>query len=309
MGPITVAVSPPDAFFRADLQGRRDMLSAIADAGLDGVLYADHVSFRGGHGVDGLILMAGLSQLHPTLTLQMGVYLLPLRHPVTVARQISTLCDLAPGRLVFGVGIGGEDRHEIEVCGVDPRTRGRRCDESLQVLRALLSGESVTHQGEFFELDDCRILPVPNPPPPMLVGGRSDAAVRRAGRFGDGWVASWCSPRRFAEAVAQCDAVATEAGRSVAWRHQLQLWVGFGDDRAEARSAVAGAMESFYRVGFDAFERYTPFGTPAEVAAFFEPYVAAGLRHLSLTPCAGSATEALAGAAEVKRILNLAPTA
>ncbi len=64
-----------------------------------------------------------------------------LRHPVPVARQIASLCEAAPGRLSFGVGIGGEDRHEIEICGVDPATRGRRTDESLEVLLPLLAGE------------------------------------------------------------------------------------------------------------------------------------------------------------------------
>ncbi len=65
------------------------------------------------------------------------------------------------GRLTLGVGIGGEDRHEIEICGVDPRTRGRRMDECLQILRALSGGEPVTFEGEFFSLQDALILPAP----------------------------------------------------------------------------------------------------------------------------------------------------
>jgi alkanesulfonate monooxygenase SsuD/methylene tetrahydromethanopterin reductase-like flavin-dependent oxidoreductase (luciferase family) len=66
-----------------------------------------------------------------------ALYLLPLRHPVLVARQLASIAELAPGRLTFGVGIGGEDPHELEICGVDPRTRGRRMDESLEILREL----------------------------------------------------------------------------------------------------------------------------------------------------------------------------
>ena len=88
---------------------------------------------------------------HPGLA--HALYLLALRHPVPVAREIATLCESAPGRLVLGVGVGGEDRHEIEICGVDPRTRGRRTSESLETLRGLLSGEPVTHRGEFFAFD------------------------------------------------------------------------------------------------------------------------------------------------------------
>ena len=90
-----------------------------------------------------------------------GLYLLPLRHPVPVARQLATLAQLAPGRLTLGVGIGGEDPHEIEICGVDPKTRGRRMDESLQILRGLGDGAPVTFDGEFFSLHEALILPRP----------------------------------------------------------------------------------------------------------------------------------------------------
>jgi alkanesulfonate monooxygenase SsuD/methylene tetrahydromethanopterin reductase-like flavin-dependent oxidoreductase (luciferase family) len=93
-----------------------------------------------------------------------ALYLLPLRHPVLVARQLATIAQLAPGRLTLGVGIGGEDPHELEICGVDPRTRGRRMDESLQILRGLGKGTPVTFDGEFFSLDEALILPAPSPP-------------------------------------------------------------------------------------------------------------------------------------------------
>jgi len=298
-------MSPPGPFFALDVDGRRSVLDRIADAGLDGVVYADHVSFRGGAGTDGLAFMAAVSQLHPTLGLHLGVYLLPLRHPVPVARQIATIAELAPGRLRFGVGIGGEDRHEIEACGVDPRTRGRRCDEALTVLRPLLCGERVTFAGEFFDLADVRILPAPDPAVPIVVGGRSDAAVRRAGRFGDGWLGAWCSSRRFADAVAHCAEVAEASGRGrVDWQHGMQLWVGIDADRSRARAHVQAGMEAFYRLPFDVFERYTPYGTPAEVAEFFVPFLDAGLRRLDITPCAASDGAAIEGAAEVKLLLD-----
>ena len=302
---VTVGISPSETLLAASLDERRRVIGTIADAGLDGLLYADHVSFRGGFGTEGLVLMAGLSQLHPTLELHMGLYLLPLRHPVPVARALATLSELAPGRLVFGVGVGGEDRHEVEVCGVDPRTRGRRCDESLEVLRGLLRGDTVSFHGEFFDIDNCLIRPTPAPAIPVLVGGRSDAAVRRAGRFGDGWLASWCSPRRFSEAINMCTDHAAMAGRvDVAWRHKYQLWVGLAADRASARECVRKRMEGFYRIPFAQFEKYTPFGTPADVAEALRPFVDIGVRDFDITPCAPSDAEAIELAGEVKRLLN-----
>ena len=171
--------------------GTAAYLARAHDAGIDHVCCGDHVSFFVGVGLDGLVQATALTMLHPTLPVMTGVYLLPLRHPVLVARQLSDLDQLAPGRLVFGVGIGGEDRHEVEICGVDPSTRGRRMEESLTVLRRLLSGAPTTFHGEFFDMDDALVLPAPAQPVPLIVGGRSDAAARRAGRMGDGWLGIW----------------------------------------------------------------------------------------------------------------------
>jgi hypothetical protein len=111
----------------------------------------DHVSFHVGLGFDGLLHTAAMLTAQPQLPVQVGLYLLALRHPVGVARQLADIARMLPGRLSLGVGVGGEDRHEFLVNGVDPRTRGRRTDESLTVLRELLTGRQVTHCGEFFD--------------------------------------------------------------------------------------------------------------------------------------------------------------
>ena len=166
--------------------------------GVDHLCVGDHVSFFVGAGSDGLITAASMLAAQAELPVYVGLYLLPLRHPVPVARQLATLAQLAPGRLTLGVGIGGEDPHEVEICGVDPRTRGRRMDECLQILRGLAGGTPLTFEGTFFSIQDALIVPAPSPPIPLIVGGRSDAAVSRAARLGDGWLGIWVSPRRYA---------------------------------------------------------------------------------------------------------------
>jgi alkanesulfonate monooxygenase SsuD/methylene tetrahydromethanopterin reductase-like flavin-dependent oxidoreductase (luciferase family) len=227
-----------------------------------------------------------------------GVYLLALRHPVPVARQIATLCESAPGRLVLGVGVGGEDRHEIEICGVDPRTRGRRTDESLAALRALLRGEPVSHACEFFAFEQAWIRPAPAPPVPIVVGGRSDAALRRAGRLGDGWLGVWCSPQRFA--LARSAVEAEGAGRGVGWRHGLQVWVGLDVDRARARDRLSRAMQQVYQISFERFEKYCPVGSAGEIADFLAAYAAAGARDFNVMAVAESSEAAIDGVAEVR---------
>src|SRR6476646_7942654 len=114
---------------RGDVEGLRAALARAAEAGIDHVSFGDHISFHGGGGNDGLIAAAAYAMLHPTLKVYVAVYLLPLRHPVPVARQLAPLASCAPGRVILGVGGGGEDRHEVAICGVDPATRGRRTDE------------------------------------------------------------------------------------------------------------------------------------------------------------------------------------
>jgi alkanesulfonate monooxygenase SsuD/methylene tetrahydromethanopterin reductase-like flavin-dependent oxidoreductase (luciferase family) len=211
---------------------------------------------------------------------------------------------VAPGRFVFGVGVGGEDRHEVAICGVDPAIRGRRMDESLAVLRELRSGKPTTFHGEFFDVDDAVIAPAPPTPTPIVVGGRSDAAVKRVGRLGDGWVGIWNSPRRFADAI---EIAATEAARTSRsdppTRHAMQVWCGFGSSREQARTYLAPAMQRFYQMPFEPFERYCPYGTPADVAEFLAGYVDAGCREFNLIPQASDDDSTIAGVAEVKKLL------
>lgn len=302
MSDVQVGIRAPMTPLAVD---RRAALQRIEQAGIDHLMVGDHVAFLGGFGFDGLIQAASLLTASDRLAVHVGVYLLPLRHPVLVARQLSDLAQLAPGRLVLGVGVGGEDRHEYELCGVDPATRGRRCDESILVLRALLRGEAVTSDGEHFPLSDAQVVPPPAEPVPILIGGRSEAAVRRAGRLGDGWMGIWISPRRWSQVLEQVAQEADAAGRgAVTWRHEMQLWVGFGKDREQARARLAGEMQAFYGLPFESFERYSPYGRPEDVADFLRGYVEAGCGSFNLIPGGVPDDEAVECVAEVGRLLR-----
>ncbi len=283
----------------------RAQLGQVADAGIDHLCVGDHVSFFVGAGSDGLISATSLLAAQTALRVYVGLYLLPLRHPVTVARQLATIAQLAPGRLTLGVGLGGEDRHEIEMCGVDPKTRGRRMDECLHILRRLADGTKVTFDGEFFTLDDAQILPAPAPSIPLVVGGRSDAAVSRAATLGDGWLGIWVSPRRYGTVRDHITHLAAAARRDPSrFEHALNVWCGFATTRAAAREFLAPKMQRFYQMPFEPFERYSPYGTPEDVAEFLRPYIDAGCSTFNVIPCARDDDDAIAAVGELRTLLT-----
>ena len=154
---IKFGLATPSRLWALDWEDRQQTLGDIVELGFDHVFMADHVSFRDGSGTDGFVEVASLSQLNPKIGVMISIYLLPLRHPLPVARQLASMARIAPGRMIFGVGIGGDDRHELEVCGVDPKRRGVRANESLTIIRRLLEGESVTFSGLEFDISEARI--------------------------------------------------------------------------------------------------------------------------------------------------------
>ena len=282
---------------------RVEVLRAMADAGIDHVGASDHVSFHTGWGIDGIVQATALATAEPRLAVALGVYLLPLRHPVAVARQLSTFSQLTGSTLEFGVGVGGEDPHELEICGVDPRTRGRRMDECIRIIRALMTGDAVSFDGEFFQLDDARITPAPTGIT-LVSGGRADAALRRAGRLTDGWIAAWVTPSRFTERRAVIERAAIDASRDQdLLRYGFQPWVGFGVDAAAAQAAVAAPVEAMYRLPFAKFERYSPHGTPQQVADALRPYVEAGCSSFNISAQADNWRRCVDGVAAVRELL------
>jgi probable F420-dependent oxidoreductase len=275
-------------------------------AGIDGLFAGDHVTFHG-LGNDGLVNLAPIAAVTNRLLLRTSVYLLPLRPPVLVALQCAMLDQLSGGRFSLGVGVGGEDPREFHALGIDPATRGRRTDEALRLLRRLWSENSVTFRGRHFQLEDVSLEPKPASAQGIriLVGGRSDAALRRTGRYGDGWTGIWVSVRRFLEAREKIGEAALAAGRDVeAIEMGLQVWFSTHSDREVARAILGSRMEDFYHLPFESFERYAAFGEPEAVAEYIAPYIEAGAKHIHLSSGETDQERALESVLEVQEALR-----
>src|SRR6266508_2810709 len=118
-----------------------------------------------------------------------SVLVLPYRTPVVAAKEMATIDWLSRGRLFPAVGIGVELPREFDASGVPFKERGRRTDEAIRVMRLLWTQDEVSYQGEFFKLDRVTIFPKPwQNPPPIWIGGKSEAAQKRTARLGDGWI-------------------------------------------------------------------------------------------------------------------------
>ena len=166
--------------------------------GFDSIWSGDHVAFAGPI-LDPLMLLAQAAALSDRLKIGTAVYLLPLRHPAPVAKQVATLDTISNGRVIFGVGVGGEFPIEYELCGVPVEERGARLSEGIRVLRSLWSGRPVANDGRFYPFSEVAIEPPPAQPggPPIWCGGRADPALRRAGRLADGWMSYVIDPERY----------------------------------------------------------------------------------------------------------------
>lgn len=143
------------------------------------------------------------------------VYLLGIRHPFVAARAFATLDVVSGGRAEVGIGAGWLTT-EWEAAGLDPKTRGRRLDEAVEVCRRLWTEDVIEHHGEFFDFAPVAFEPKPvqQPHPPIMVGGESARALRRAATYGDGWLGMSHTPASAAERVATLHDLRAAAGRA-----------------------------------------------------------------------------------------------
>jgi probable F420-dependent oxidoreductase len=266
-----------------DLQA---LVSQIDRCGYDSIWVADHIWYPAAI-LDPFLQLAQAAVVSRRLLLGVGVYLLPLRHPVPVAKQVATLDHLSEGRLIFGVGIGGEFPREYEACGVPVNERGPRLSEGIPLLRKLMSGETVTHQGRYYpNFGGIALQPPARQPggPPIWVGGRADAALARAGRLADGWIAYVVSPDTYRTALGKIAAAAGKAGRQVERFGTGHLLFTRLDDSYE-KALEAATVTLSNRYGSDmrrAAERYAALGRAEQVAEKIRAFHAAGVRHLSI---------------------------
>jgi probable F420-dependent oxidoreductase len=240
----------------------------------------------------GIPTMAAAAGATKTLRVMTGIVIAPLYNPVLLAKLVGTLDLVSNGRVDFGIGISGQRGTQIEfdAVQVSVRTRGRRTNEMLEVMKRLWTEEHVTHHGRFFDFEDVTLLPKPvqQPHPPIWVSGRSDAAMQRAALLGDGWYPYLFTVRRLQRTNEAIRQIAGEAGRDLTGFHWgLNQPTSISEDRSIAMAqAVANVGQRYVtpdRSAEDLAQALCIAGTPEDCVVGIQERVEAGVRDFNFS--------------------------
>jgi probable F420-dependent oxidoreductase len=272
-----------------DARALTEFARTAEDIGFDSIQVGDHVQWHAPIHEATLVLAtfaAATSRVH----IASDVIILPLRDPVLIAKTVASLDVLSRGRMIFGVGVGGDHAAEYRAMRVPLTERGSRANEMLEIVRGLFTGERFSYAGRHFTLDDVSIAPRPvQPRLPIWVGGSSDGALRRAARYGDGWIGAFVSERKFARLRAQTRELLAEDRRAAddfTWGAFLFTYLS--PNAAQALGAAAAYIDHVYHLpGEDIMTRFGIAGPVEMCAERVQSYVDAGADYIVLGPVCG----------------------
>ncbi|MGH2871541.1 MAG: LLM class flavin-dependent oxidoreductase [Solirubrobacteraceae bacterium] len=252
------------------------------ELGFDAAWVGDHLSCPA-PGLDAPACLAAAAAVTSRIGLGFSVMLLGLRPPAWAAKQLITIDQLSGGRLLLGVGVGGEFPEEFAAAGVPVRQRGARLDDSLAVLGDLLTGMPVDQRGRVLHVTSPGLEPALRALPPLYVGGRGEAALRRAARHGDMWLPMWLTPQRLAERAEMLAQLAAEQGRPAPGT-ALLVGVRIDSDRARGAADAEAHIRGQYRMGLDAISRWTLLDDVEGAAEQLEGFIDVGVGEFVLMP-------------------------
>jgi probable F420-dependent oxidoreductase len=234
--------------------------------------------------LDPIVFMAYMTSRMRNMKFGTSALVLPTRQPVLLAKQLATLDFLCKGRLLLVVGLGGDDSQDFAAAGVRKQERGRRADEAIVLMKKLWNEERVNFEGTFYSAHDLTLLPRPfqRGGPPLWVGGRSEAALRRAGQLADGWLASSVTPTEVATGIDTIRKHAAAAGRQLPEDHYGVLVPYCFAPSNEEALRIAGP--SIRRRQDLAPSEYSALGAPDTVQKRLREYIKAGATKFVMRP-------------------------
>lgn len=256
-----------------------ELAQQIETLGFDILGCGEHVSFYGdtANGFVSLSLAAGVTK---NIRLMSAITLVPL-YPAALLAKLGAALDVASGgRYTMGVGVGGEFPNEFEACGVPVKQRGSRTDDALEVLTRVWSETDVTYEGRYTTLKNFSLKPLPiqKPRPPIYVSGRSEAAMRRAAKYADGWLPYMYTPEHLAESIEKIKAYGEEEGRDMSdFTFGMYIFSAVHEDKDTGIKYAADRLSVQYNQDFSQrVHRYALAGDPETCQARLKEYTDAG---------------------------------
>jgi alkanesulfonate monooxygenase SsuD/methylene tetrahydromethanopterin reductase-like flavin-dependent oxidoreductase (luciferase family) len=278
--------------------------------GFEAIWVGDSPLARARH--DALLMLAALAARTRRATLGTAVLLGALRPALLLAQAGATLDLIAEGRLILGLGAGfpyPDTERQFEAVGVPFAGRVGRLTETISAMRELWreAGEPVTAQGRHIALDGVGLRPAPYRPggPPIWLAGAGEAAERRVGRIGDGWLPYPPTAEQYAQGWARVRAASQEAGRAETPLPSLYATIALDASREHAQQRLRRNIERYYEQPLELMQSIQAMyaGTPEGLTDWLEPYVRAGARHLVLRVADEDAERGLESAGEGRRLL------
>ena len=258
----------------------------MEEAGLDSIWVGDHIAFHIPV-IESLSLLSFCAAATERIELATGVLLLPLRNPTLTAKMTGTIDMLSNGRLILGVGVGGEFPPEFEAVGSPIAERGARTNEAIEILRRHWSEGAAEYRGEHFQFGKVKIEPKPLRPggPPIIVGGRKAVSMKRAGRLGDGYISHMCDVGTYSSNLAQIGVHAAKAGRTgKPFQTAALLFTVLDDSYEAAHKRAAKMLGTIYNTDFtEASKRYCLLGKPEDCLEQMRQFARAGCRHFVMS--------------------------
>jgi len=272
--PVSIGALFPEAIVPGTPLPDIASLAALAEqADLDGVWAGDRLADGELSVLDSSLSLAVAAAVTSRIAVGYAIYVPSLRPLAWAAKQVATLQHIAGGRLQLGVALGGGSDAEYLAAGFRRSDRAKRTDEFLAQLPAVLAGQPL--RPEPADDDAIRLLPAV-PVPPLWVGGTSLPALRRAVRYGDGWLSGLQTPREFAAASQRLAELCDQAGRPQPLTGvSLHAAIGTGS-RRDLTEVTTAMMQSMYGLPTDRAREVAIAGTPAQVASQLAPYAEAG---------------------------------
>ncbi len=273
----------PWPFGRADPELFLKYINRAEGLGIDSVWLSERLV--GGSVLEPVVALAVVAGRTRRLKLGTSALIPALRPPVVLAKELAALDFLSRGRLLLTVGLGADDAAEFAAVGVPKWERAGRTDEAVVLLRRLWTEDRVTFSGRYYRVEGVEVWPKPFRPggPPIWVGGRSEAALDRAARLGDGWLASSITPEEFAAGRRRIEALLDRYGRTIEPDH-YGVYLPFFVARAQSQAwELAGPYLGRRRPDVEP-AAYSAIGTLDDCRSVIDRYLAAGAVKFVLRP-------------------------